>query len=299
MATTLTLADKKKKVRTLFGTGVAHGINIALGEIDEAALDELLDNGDTARAKTIEFVTKTAKELSVTNQFANEEVGSNYTYPNEYRGPLPIREQVKMVAVMFGLDAEPKIKWLDANPEMTLPSGFGWFAIPRWQKIATTYNEAVEKVLAKLAESRMFYNNCEGRLGPQYLRQTDRKDQMMEKLAEAQGNPDILIVPAQFGMKHCGRSVRRAREVMPKKTEFGLGAFEVGIMTLVHPTRFVRWDQLHTDCAGDEYSPDGDGQFDGAPIFYFRDGRLEFGSCWAYDGGARVYCGSASGSVPQ
>ena len=131
MATTLTLANKKKQIRILFGSGVAHGINIALGELDESALDELLDNGDTARARVIEVVTKTARELSVTNQFANEEVSSNYAYPAEYKGPRPIREQVKMVAKIFGLDAAPTIKWLDANHDFKLPNGVEeFFAIP-------------------------------------------------------------------------------------------------------------------------------------------------------------------------
>lgn len=296
--TVLTLADKKKQIRALFGTGVAHGINIALGELDEAALDELLDNGDTARARVIEVVTKTARELSVTNQFADEEVSSNYAYPAEYKGPRSIREQVKMVAEMFGLDAAPTIKWLDENPDMKLPSGAeGWFAVPRWQKLGATYNEAFAVVLKKIAESRKFYNYREGVLGPEYLRQTDRKIQMMEKLAEEQGNPDILIVPAQFGLKYRGCSVRRARVKMPKKTEFGLGAFEVGIMTLVHPERFVRWEQLHVDCAGDEYSPGADGQFGPAPIFLFRGGRLEFYAGWFVS--ARDHYGSASGAVPQ
>jgi hypothetical protein len=41
---------------------------------------------------------------SATNQYANEVVSSNYTYPKEYKGPKPIAEQVNTIATMFGLD---------------------------------------------------------------------------------------------------------------------------------------------------------------------------------------------------
>ena len=54
-----------------------------------------------------------------------------------------------------------------------------WFAIPRWQALAPTYNEAVEMVLGVLATKRKFQNRIAGRLGPTYLRQTERS-----KLAE-------------------------------------------------------------------------------------------------------------------
>jgi len=47
---------------------------------------------------------------------------------------------------------------------------------------------------------------------------------------------DILVVPAQFGLRHRGRSVRRVREVM-NANEFGLGVFAIGIMLLTHPER--------------------------------------------------------------
>jgi hypothetical protein len=32
-------------------------------------------------------------------------------------------------------------------------------------------------------------------------------------------------------------------------------------MALVHPERYVRWEELDTDCAGDEFAPDADGAF--------------------------------------
>ena len=46
----------------------------------------------------------------------------------------------------------------------------GWFAIPKWQTFTPTYGEAVEKVLAKVNETRTFKNWREGGLGPDHLK---------------------------------------------------------------------------------------------------------------------------------
>ena len=79
--------------------------------------------------------------------------------------------------------------------------------------------------------------------------------------------------------------------------EFGLGAFAIGIMLLTHPEREVQWEQLHVDCAGDEFAPDAGGVFSVAPIFRFHVGEVEFGADW-FDR-ADENCGSASAFVSQ
>jgi hypothetical protein len=95
-------------------------------------------------------------------------------------------------------------------------------------------------------------------------------------IAETQKG-DILIIAAQLGMRHRGRSVRRAREVFISN-EFGLGSLAVGSIILTHPERLVRWEELDMDCAGDEFDPDADGEFSHAPRFRFgfSDGKVEF-----------------------
>ena len=79
--------------------------------------------------------------------------------------------------------------------------------------------------------------------------------------------------------------------------EFGLGAFASSIMVLTHPERLVQWEQLHVDCAGDEFSPGADGDFSSAPVFYFYDGKVEFSAYWC-DHANRDY-GSASAFLSQ
>ncbi len=242
-------------------------------------------------------ISKLIAELSVSDQYANEQVATDYNYPANYR-PKPITEQIEAIAKLFGLDgtaAYVYAKNLEAN-KAELPEGAeGWFAIPRFEAVAKTYGEAVEKVLGLVGKSRKLQNWREGQLHERYLRQSERTKQMFATLAESQSG-DILIVPAQFGFLHRGQSVRRARETFAEH-EFGLGAFAVGTLLLTHPEREVEWEQLHIDCSGDEYSPDADGRFVNAPLFSWDKGKLHFYDYWASCAGKQ--CGSASGFLPR
>jgi hypothetical protein len=141
-----------------------------------------------------------------------------------------------------------------------------------------------------------FYNCRDGQLGPQYLRQSAKSAKAFQKLGTEQKDHDILVVAAQFGLVHRGRSVRRAREVM-NASEFGLGAFAVGIMLLTHPERLQHYDDLWIDCAGDEFSYDGDGRFGSAPCFGFDGDEVRFDAYDVRD--TRGLYGSASASVSQ
>ncbi len=242
---------------------------------------------------------------SATNQYANEVVSSNYTYPKEYKGPKPIAEQVQTIASMFGLDPTQALEFSKNLP--TLPEGAeGWFAIPKVSAVgkkqfpaitnkAEQYCEAVKLVHTKLADGRSFYNYRNGEIVPSKLRQHARTVDFLEHL-EAEQQGDILIIAVQYGMRHRGKSVRRARETFASN-EFGLGAFTIGCMALVHPERYVRWEELDTDCAGDEFAPDAVGGFSGSPFFSFNDGGLGFFA----DGVSLAYVryGSVSAFVPQ
>lgn len=242
---------------------------------------------------------------SATNQYANEVVSSNYTYPKEYKSPKPIAEQVKTIATTFGLNPTQALEFTKNLP--TLPEGAeGWFAIPKVSAVAKQqfpaitdkaeqYCEAVKLVHTKLAESRSFYNYRKGEIVPSKLRQHARTMDFLEHL-ESEQQGDILIIAVQYGMRHRGKSVRRARETFAGN-EFGLGAFAVGCMALVHPERYVRWEELDTDCAGDEFAPDADGDFSESPIFRFVGDGLEFSTSDVGD--AYDYYGSVSGFVPQ
>ena len=231
-------------------------------------------------------------EISVSNQFADKEVQSNYAYPKGYK-VKGITEQTNILRQLF-----PGIGFADEKiAEQPLPpNAEGWFAIPKWEKFAPTYSEAFEKVLAMIGSKRRFYNYRDGKLGTEYLRQRAKTVKMFQKLGDEQKDFDILVVPAQFGLHYKGRSVRRAREVF-QQNEFGLGAFAIGIMLLTHPEREVQWEQLHVDCAGDEFAPGADGDFSRAPLFGFGGGEVGFFASWCDSASGR--CGSASAFVSQ
>lgn len=286
--TSVPLTDGQRRQYHRFVEDAAHKALVYTG-LDKDRLQKLIENGDEFRSLIITGIRK----LSVSSQFVDEEVESSSAYPKSYK-VKGITEQTNILRQLF-----PGIgNALEKIAEQPLPpSAEGWFAIPKWQTLAPTYNEAVEKVLAMIAMIRngRLYNYCEGNLGPQRLRQHARTVVMWKKLGDQQ-EQDILVVPAQFGLRHRGRSVRRAREMF-NGSEFGLGSFAVGIMLLTHPERLQHYDDLWIDCAGDEYdAPCAEDVFSYAPYFKFDIGKVGFNIDW-YSRAYEVY-GSASGFLP-
>jgi len=285
--------------------GIASGQRDEIGRIAEAAAKKAVDELDLDHAQAQAVIEKAGelkrgvKELlsclCVREDYADEEVSSSYEYPSEYTGPKPIAEQVATLRQLF-----PELKGASFDETIAarpLPSNAeGWFAIPRWEKLGSSYGKAVEKVLAAIKSKRTFHNYREGQAASQYLRQQAKTVEAFQKLGDEQKGHDILIVPCQFGLRYRGKSVRRARVVM-NVNEFGLGAFAVGAMLLTHPERLVCWKQLHVDCAGDEFAPDADGQFVSAPFFSWGVGRVGFGTDDVDD--TSLCYGSASGFLPQ
>lgn len=250
----------------------------------------LIENGGEFQSE----LKKLVERFSITNQYADEEVESSYGYLSGYK-PKGITEQTNRLRELF-----PDIGYANEKfAEGALPENAeGWFAIPRWEKVAPTYGEAMQKVLNLIKQTRngAFYNYRDGELGPNQLRQSQKSTTMFQKLGDEQNGHDILVVPAQFGIRHRGRSVRRAREVM-NANECGLGAFAIGIMLLTHPERLKHYDDLWIDCAGDEFAPSADGGFSGSPCFKVHGDEVKFDAYVvsdAFDG-----YGSASVCLPQ
>lgn len=263
---------------------------------DKDGAQRVIEHGDELVANIGEVAMATLKDLSVTDKYKDEEVKSNYGYLSGYKKPKGITEQTNIIRQLF-----PGIGFADeklADREVPKNADDGWFAIPKWQSLASTYGEAVQLVLNKLKETRngAFYNYREGELGPDQLRQSAKTASVFQKLTEEQSGFDILVVAAQFGLRHRGRSVRRVREIL-LGNEFGLGAFAVGIMLLTHPQRLNQYDDLWIDCAGDEFAPDADGGFSRSPIFRFDGDELEWGTRVVSHA---VGCyGSVSAFIPQ
>lgn len=234
---------------------------------------------------------------SLSKCYIDEEVWSDFTYPVGY-GVKPITEQIDILHKFFPqLSLQFTRKFIERMlPKITLPSGAeGWFAIPRADRIASSYNEAVEKIFMVLGPIYKLINYREGRLGPQHLRQHERTVRMLDKLSEKQPG-DIVLIPTQFGLRHRGRSVRRVRHIFAAN-EFGLDSFATSCMLITHPERLASTMNLWVDCPGDEYSELTDGKFSYVPCFGLKDEQVGFNTWWI--GEARSHRGSLSGFLPQ
>ena len=234
--------------------------NSALTKVSPSkeGLQQLLGKGHEVQVGIASLIT----ELSTLNRFANEEAESNYTYPDEYKGPRAITDQVEALAEILELSPTQALKYVkEILPTLELPmEAEGWFAIPSVSALASKhfaevtdpaeqYCSAVQLIHAKISESRPFHNYCE--ITPDYLRVHAHTIEALERLSKSQPG-DIIIVAAQLGIRHRGKSVRRAYETYVSN-EFGLNSLSLGSIVLTHPKR-LRYPMLAIDCAGDEFN---------------------------------------------
>ncbi len=259
-----------------------------LERLDRQTAQLLLESDAKLKNELIRLMLEAIQSRMVSDKFKDEEVGSDRVYPRNYRIRY-IEDQVEDLRKIFPTIGKCREKLARAE---LCGEAEGWFAIPRWQALAPTYNEAVEAVLEVLAARRRFANRIGGRLGPSFLRQTERAKLAERLLAEQQPGADILVVPAQAGMLHRGSSARRTRVALAPN-EFGLGVFAFACMLLTHPERLSSPDTLMVDCGGDEYSVRGDIHFDRVPLFDYDIAGIEFSVF--YEDRARNLWGTPTG----
>ena len=260
----------------------------AIQQLDRQSAQTVLDLDKKLASEVAASVVEIIQRHTASDKYKDEEVGSNRVYPPTYR-VRPIEAQVTELRKLF-----PSLgDCMEKMARKPVPEGAeAWFAIPRWQALASTYNEATELLLGVLATRRKVSNRVLGRLGPTYLRQGERSKLAEKILADQQVGCDILVVAAQAGLLHRGCSARRTREAMAGN-EFGLGVFAFGCMLLTHPERLSTGDTLMIDCGGDEYSVRGDYSFDRVPLFDYDIAGIEFSAF--YEDRARNLWGTPTG----
>jgi len=168
-----------------------------------------------------------------------------------------------------------------------LPEGAeGWFAVPSVDALAEKYfpevttwterrRQAILLVNSKIADSRPFTFFCEEIVASTPFQVPVHTTRALKLIAETQPG-GILIVAAQLGRSHRGRSIRLACKMFAAD-EFGLGSLEVGSILLTHPERLVDFLGLFMDCPGDEFAQDnGDDSSFGIPSYGFDIGGIEF-----------------------
>jgi hypothetical protein len=250
---------------------LSHGFKEIITQIDRQSVQAVLEVGAMLRLEVSKAVTEVVLRHTKSEKYKDEETSSKCTYPPNYR-VQPVEAQVSALRKIFPSLGNCQEK-LGRIPLPDEPEG--WFAIPRWQALAPTYGEAVEKAIAALAARRKFSNRIAERLGEAYLRQTERARLAEKTIADQQSNNDILVVAAQAGMLYRGSSARRTRAILTIN-EFALGAFAIACILLTHPERLSASETLMIDCGGDEYSLRGDYTFDRVPLFDYDISGIEF-----------------------
>lgn len=301
MMTTQSITSGQRKQYFRF---VEDAAERALEEVgpDKDGIQRIIEHGDEFTSIIRGAASTALKDLSVSDKFKDEEVKSTYGYLSGYRKPVEVSDQIDILRSHWPtLNPDGAIRYMnEVYPSLQFPNWIeGPFALIRPGFFSDDYGEELEEVLKALAKDRKgkFHNYREGQLGSDHLQQNTRTLSMINRIVELQSGSDIIIVPEQFGIRHRGRSVRRAREVLVV-SEFGEGAKNVGTMILTNPIRLQDYNDLWIDCPGDEYAPDADGDFSRAPYFHFGGGKVKFDTI-RVDFFFRGYYGSVSGFLPQ
>ena len=266
-----TTDSQNAQLHDFLGEAVDSACTQAIEQLDRQSVQTVLEMGKKLKGEIAESLVQIIHKHTISDKFKDEEVPSNRVYPPTYK-VRPVEAQVTEMKKLF-----PSLgSCMEKMARKPLLEGAeAWFAIPRWQALAPTYNEATEMMLTALASRRKFQNRIVGRLGEIYLRQSERTRLAEKILADQQQGHDFLVIPIQAGMLHRGCSARRARIAMAGN-EFGLGVFTVACILLTHPERLSSEDTLMIDCGGDEYSVRGDYTFDRVPLFDFDICGIEF-----------------------
>jgi hypothetical protein len=283
-----TTPEQNEQLKRSLGEAVDQAFRTAIEQMDKQSAQIVLDSGEEMQREVATTVVEIIGRHTASDKYKDEEVGSTRTYPATYR-VRPVEAQVTELRKLF-----PSLGGCNEKiGRRPLPEGAeAWFAIPRWQALASTYNEAVEMMVQVMAAKRKFSNRIMGRLGPTYLRQSERSKLAEKILYDQQQGCDILVVAAQAGMLHRGCSARRTRVAMAGN-EFGMGVFAFGSMLLTHPERLSSGETLMVDCGGDEYSVRGDCTFDRVPLFDYDISGIEFSVF--YEDRARNLWGTPTG----
>jgi hypothetical protein len=283
-----TTAQQNQQLQSRLGDAAHNAYLTAIERLDKQSAQAVLEAECEVKADIAKAVTEIVHSHTISNKYEEEEVGSDRSYPSTHC-VRPVEAQVTELRKAFPALGACQEKL----GRLPLPEGAeAWFAIPRWEAVAPTYNEAVEKILEVLAKKRRISNRIAGRLGKEYLCQTERCRLAETILADQQQGCDILVVAAQAGMLHRGCSSRRTRASLAGN-EFCLGIFAVASILITHTERLSDGNSLMIDCGGDQYSPRADYTSDRVPLFDFDLAGIEFSIF--YEDRARNLWGAPTG----
>ncbi len=252
------------------------------------------------------------KKVEQAEDFVDEAVKSNCTYPREFRGLRPVEEQIQILLRHFPhLDPSHVFRywgkkkrnfkfpqWVEGPLVVPTPSAFARSFFPALKKDVHQYCSSVNVVLRQIVFHRELLNLEEAHLMQNKLRQCFQTVQALKQIASQQPG-DLQILGVQLGMRHRGLSARRAVKMF-QKNEVGLPVLAGTICALTHPERFVRSSELDLNMPGDVF-PFGTFRFTRVPSLYVSksyEGSLVFGKEGTFDQVNAAF-GSGSFFVPS
>ena len=266
-----TTEQQNEKLKAVLHGSMEDAFALSIAKLDQHSAQCILESERQLRRELVEAAAGILQKHTSSDKYQDEQVKSSRIYPSTFK-IRPIEAQATELKKAF-----PQLGscW-ERLARRSLPEhAEGWFALPRWQSLAPNYSKAVEMMVNAVASKRRFQNRIANRLSSSYLRQLERTILAEGILAEQQQGNDILVMAAQLGMRHRGCSARRARTRMAGN-EFALGAFAMATILLTHPERLSSEDTLMIDCGGDQYSINGDYNWDRVPLFDYDISGIEF-----------------------
>lgn len=181
--------------------------------------------------------------------FVVEQVASKCRYPTKHSGPRSVMSQIALLAAKFNFEPSKANNFATRLPKLP-EEAEGWFAIPSeagMAKLASRAKSQNKKPYQSAVQVVADYMNTQGVVGnplrgelrysmpiPVCAPKTQRA---MQRLSAEQPG-DILIIPAQLGQRHLGRSARRAEECFAPN-EFALDIISLLAILNTHPFRVM------------------------------------------------------------
>ncbi len=240
-------------------------------QLSNESVSKILANEEQVYSLFKSLIFTKLKGVSAVGLYSDEEVISNLGYPSfVYRN---LREQKLILEKYFG-----DLGRIDnVYPGRQLPLHSELFLIPDMELIGNNLLDAMNTIISILEErlSLNIYNSFVSRhLSYDKISIKKRTLESISKIKSIQNGERTILIPAQLGIKHRGRSGRRSDECM-LSNEFGLTPYHVGIILITHPERMSAVDtDLSMLCTGmtDE--------LDRHPFFGFINNSVDHNLLW-------------------
>jgi hypothetical protein len=237
---------------------------VGIGPSSSEAQDLVISKGGEFKARVKVATEKILEEMFTPQKYQNEYKPTDASYSKRH-SVVNIHEQLQVLGGLLDLDCDPGFKNSENICKNLPPGAEGWFAIPKASALAREHFPALTDPYEQYCEAiRFVLDILKGRkLKTDYKEMLDlgfeigniRPDPYVWEIIkgiEANQKGDMVVIPSQLGLRHRGKSPRRAKETF-LPNEFGLGALAMGSIMLTHRSLISSSKVLNACCLGDYF----------------------------------------------